>query len=98
VLEDHSRLHYEPHELRVFEKIGACWAIEPGRTRLRPSDWQCTLVLGCDVLAESEWPLFFTYLALDALFRSDLAAADRYFEKLSNVMVPRDVRGLGSAK
>jgi len=35
VLEDHSRLHYEPHELRVFEKIGACWAGDPPSARCR---------------------------------------------------------------
>ncbi|HEY9690056.1 MAG TPA: glycoside hydrolase family 15 protein, partial [Coleofasciculaceae cyanobacterium] len=41
VLEDTSRLHYEPYELKRFEHI------------------------------ECEWPLFWTYLMLDALFRGD---------------------------
>lgn len=40
-IEDASRLHYEPSELREFEHI------------------------------ESEWPLFFTYLLLDALMRDN---------------------------
>ncbi len=41
VLEDKSRLHYEPWELKKFENI------------------------------ESEWPVFYTYMYLDGLFRSD---------------------------
>ena len=41
VLEDTSRLHYEPSELKLFEHI------------------------------ECEWPLFFTYLLLDAYYRGD---------------------------
>ena len=47
VLEDHSRLHYEPSELKVFEHV------------------------------ECEWPLFFTYLLLDAHYRGDADLADR---------------------
>lgn len=36
---------------------------------------------------ESEWPLFFVYLYLDALFRADDAAIARYAEKLRDVLV-----------
>jgi phosphorylase kinase alpha/beta subunit len=60
VLEDHSRLHYEPWELKQFERI------------------------------ESEWPLFFTYLWLDALFRADNEAASLCQEMLEKVLVERD--------
>lgn len=60
VLEDHSRLHYEPWELKQFENI------------------------------ESEWPLFFTYLWLDALFRHDEQAAQLYQEKLQAILIERD--------
>lgn len=60
VLEDNSRLHYEPWELKQFEHI------------------------------ESEWPLFFTYLWLDALFRRDEETARDYGEKLESVLVERD--------
>lgn len=60
VLEDHSRLHYEPGELAQFEHI------------------------------ESEWPLFFTYLLLDAVLRSDDAAAADYRRKLDDLLQTRD--------
>ncbi len=60
VLEDNSRLHYEPWELKQFENI------------------------------ESEWPLFFTYLWLDALYRRDDAAAKDYSAKLEQILVERD--------
>ena len=39
-------------------------------------------------MAESEWPLFFTYLILEALFRGDIATADAYFAKLFKTLVP----------
>ena len=52
VLEDHSRLHYEPSELKVFEHI------------------------------ECEWPLFFTYLLLDAHYREDAELAADYRRRL----------------
>lgn len=57
VLEDTSRLHYEPHELKVFEHI------------------------------ESEWPLFFTYLILDGLFRDDQKQVDEYRKALAPCLV-----------
>lgn len=60
VLEDHSRLHYEPWELKQFENI------------------------------ECEWPLFFTYLLLDALYRHDDEAVQFYSEKLDEILVERD--------
>ena len=60
VLENSSRLHYEPWELKEFEKI------------------------------ESEWPLFFTYLWLDALYRRDEVAARGYQSKIEKVLVERD--------
>jgi phosphorylase kinase alpha/beta subunit len=60
VLEDHSRLHYEPGELRQFEHI------------------------------ESEWPLFFTYLLLDALLLGDEAEARNYQERLEGLLQERD--------
>lgn len=59
-LEDSSRLHYEPAELRQFEHI------------------------------ESEWPLFFTYLLLDALMREDEDAIVHWQEKLQPLFVQRD--------
>jgi phosphorylase kinase alpha/beta subunit len=55
VLEDHSRLHYEPNELKVFEHI------------------------------ECEWPLFFTYLLLDAQFRGDSDLAADYRSRLEKL-------------
>lgn len=57
VLEDISRLHYEPEELRQFEHI------------------------------ESEWPLFFAYLLLDALMRGDKEAANMWRGKLEPLFV-----------
>lgn len=57
VLEDTSRLHYDPYELKTFENI------------------------------ECEWPLFFSYLMLDALFRGDRATAETYHRKLEAVAV-----------
>jgi phosphorylase kinase alpha/beta subunit len=60
VIEDVSRLHYEPWELKQFEHI------------------------------ECEWPLFFTYLQLDALFRGDRATATTYQERLEPLFVERD--------
>jgi phosphorylase kinase alpha/beta subunit len=57
VLEDASRLHYEPWELKQFEHI------------------------------ECEWPLFFTYLMLDALFRGDRTQADEYYQRLQPLFV-----------
>lgn len=56
-IEDASRLHYEPSELRAFEHI------------------------------ESEWPLFFTYLLLDALMRKDSAAIEYWQKKLQPLFV-----------
>lgn len=56
-IEDASRLHYEPSELREFEDI------------------------------ESEWPLFFTYLLLDALMRGDDEAVKTWQEKLEPLFV-----------
>jgi phosphorylase kinase alpha/beta subunit len=43
---------------------------------------------------ECEWPLFFTYLLLDALFRGDRPEAERYWQKLEQVLVARDGRRL----
>ncbi|MDD7984385.1 glycoside hydrolase family 15 protein [Lentisphaera marina] len=39
---------------------------------------------------ESEWPLFFTYLMLDALFRNDAEEAREYKEKLNQLLVEKD--------
>jgi phosphorylase kinase alpha/beta subunit len=60
VIEDSSRLHYEPMELKQFEHI------------------------------ECEWPLFFTYLALDSIFRGDRVQAENYLQKLDNVAILQD--------
>jgi len=60
VLEDTTRLHYEPEELRQFEHI------------------------------ECEWPLFFTYLWLDALFRGDREAIATYQQRLEAVAISTD--------
>jgi phosphorylase kinase alpha/beta subunit len=60
VIEDTTRLHYEPWELKQFEHI------------------------------ESEWPLFFTYLLLDALFRGDSEQVAEYTQRLEAVLVERD--------
>ena len=59
-IEDSSRLHYEPSELRDFQDI------------------------------ESEWPLFFTYLLLDALMREDEEDIKIYREKLEPLFVEQD--------
>lgn len=60
VLEDPTRLHYEPRELLQFEHI------------------------------ECEWPLFFTYSLLDAVFRGDRAQIATYQAKLEAVLVDRN--------
>ncbi|MCH2109190.1 MAG: glycoside hydrolase family 15 protein, partial [Polyangiaceae bacterium] len=39
---------------------------------------------------ESEWPLFFTYLYLDALLRGDRPEAEKYGERLAQLVVERD--------
>jgi len=59
-IEDATRLHYEPSELREFTDI------------------------------ESEWPLFFTYLLLDALMRDDKEAVQNWKEKLEPLFVQED--------
>ena len=64
VLEDHSRLHYEPGELALFENI------------------------------ESEWPLFFTYLCLDALMRGDAGEARQWRQRLEGLLQQRDGQAL----
>lgn len=64
VLEDTTRLHYEPSELKQFEHI------------------------------ECEWPLFFTYLLLDSIFRGDRLQTSEYQAKLQAVLVERDGVGL----
>ncbi|MEY8878441.1 MAG: glycoside hydrolase family 15 protein, partial [Leptothrix sp. (in: b-proteobacteria)] len=60
VVEDHSRLHYEPGELQRFRRI------------------------------ESEWPLFFCYLLIDAQLRGDTTLAADYRARLEALMVERD--------
>lgn len=60
VIEDSSRSHYEPFELKQFEHL------------------------------ECEWPLFFAYLLLDAVFRGDREAIQGYRRKLQNVSIQRD--------
>lgn len=59
-IEDASRLHYEPSELREFEDI------------------------------ESEWPLFFTYLLLDALMREDVDEIRKWKKKLQALFVEEE--------
>ncbi len=59
-IEDSSRLHYEPSELREFEHI------------------------------ESEWPLFFTYLLLDAIMREDSEDIQKWHKKLQPLFVEQD--------
>ena len=59
-IEDVSRLHYEPWELKKFEHI------------------------------ECEWPLFFTYLLLDALFAGDVDRAQDYRRRLDALTVQKD--------
>jgi phosphorylase kinase alpha/beta subunit len=39
---------------------------------------------------ECEWPLFFTYLMLDALFRGDRTQADEYYEQLQPLFVEQN--------
>ncbi|MCM8540146.1 MAG: glycoside hydrolase family 15 protein, partial [Lentisphaeraceae bacterium] len=39
---------------------------------------------------ESEWPLFFTYLMLDALFRGDQEDTENYRQKLDSLLVEKD--------
>jgi phosphorylase kinase alpha/beta subunit len=60
VLEDTTRLHYDPWELQKFEHI------------------------------ECEWPLFFTYLVLDGLFRGDIEQVQNYQARLEGLLVERD--------
>ncbi|MCA1992723.1 MAG: glycoside hydrolase family 15 protein [Coleofasciculus sp. S288] len=60
VLEDTTRLHYEPQELQKFEHI------------------------------ECEWPLFFTYLLLDGLFRGNTEQVQNYQARLEGLLVERD--------
>jgi phosphorylase kinase alpha/beta subunit len=60
LLEDSSRLHYEPSELREFEHI------------------------------ECEWPLFFSYLYLDALVRQDGEAAQTWRSRHEPLFVEHD--------
>jgi len=59
-IEDASKLHYEPTELRAFKDI------------------------------ESEWPLFFTYLLLDAIMRNDEENIIRWKNKLKPLFVEED--------
>ncbi|MGF1535279.1 MAG: glycoside hydrolase family 15 protein [Elainellaceae cyanobacterium] len=59
-IEDVTRLHYEPAELKQFEHI------------------------------ECEWPLFFTYLMLDAIARGDRPTAKRYRKRLDELAVAQD--------
>ena len=63
-IEDASRLHYEPSELREFEHI------------------------------ESEWPLFFTYLLLDALMRDEIEEIEHWKKKLQPLFVEQDGKKL----
>ncbi len=60
VLEDTTRLHYEPWELQQFEHI------------------------------ECEWPLFFTYLVLDGLFRGKGEQVDYYQNFLESLLIEQD--------
>jgi phosphorylase kinase alpha/beta subunit len=57
MLEDTSRLHYEPFELKKFEHI------------------------------ECEWPLFFTYLILEGMFRGDVEQVSTYRDRLQPTLV-----------
>jgi phosphorylase kinase alpha/beta subunit len=59
-IEDVTRLHYEPLELKQFEHI------------------------------ECEWPLFFTYLLLDALFRGDAEQAEAYYQRLQPLLIEQN--------
>src|SRR6476646_11295488 len=60
VLEDTTRLHYEPWELQQFEHV------------------------------ECEWPLFFTYLLLDAYYRGEDDLAGQYRHRLEALEIKRD--------
>jgi phosphorylase kinase alpha/beta subunit len=64
VLEDSTRLYYEPWELQKFEHI------------------------------ECEWPLFFTYLVLDGLFRGNSQQVQHYQDCLKTLLVFKDGIGL----
>lgn len=57
VLEDHSRLHYNESELKIFENI------------------------------ESEWPLFFTYMAINGIFADNQEQVEEYRKKLEFVAI-----------
>ncbi|KAI8585927.1 glycosyl hydrolases family 15-domain-containing protein [Geranomyces variabilis] len=57
VLENVTRLHYDPAELKIFEDI------------------------------ESEWPLFYTYMILDGLFREDHDQVEEYRHKLDPLVI-----------
>ena len=59
-IEDPSKLHYDPSELREFEHI------------------------------ESQWPLFYTYLLLDALVRHDTQEVEQYKKKLEPLFVEKN--------
>ena len=59
-IEDPSKLHYEPSELRKFEYI------------------------------EPQWPLFYTYLLLDALMRHDTQKIKEYKKKLDSLCIEKD--------
>lgn len=43
---------------------------------------------------ECEWPLFFTYLLLDALFRGDSIGAEDYAQRLEALLIEQDGWGL----
>lgn len=43
---------------------------------------------------ESEWPLFFTYLLLNALFRNDMEQAKQYLSQLQGLTVEREGNAL----
>jgi phosphorylase kinase alpha/beta subunit len=60
VIEDVTRLHYEPWELKQFEHI------------------------------ECEWPLFFAYLWLDALFRGDPDRIQEYQHRLEGALIEKN--------
>lgn len=64
VLEDTTRLHYEPLELRQFEHI------------------------------ECEWPLFFTYLYLDGIFRGNNEQTRYYQQALTGLLIEQNGIGL----
>ncbi|KAJ3070694.1 hypothetical protein HDU98_006295 [Podochytrium sp. JEL0797] len=57
ILEDTHRLHYDAHELKIFEGI------------------------------ECEWPLFYTYMILDGLFRNDGKQVAEYRDLLEPLLV-----------